>query len=95
MQNLPLGSKQADGATIVQLEPQQVVLRVKPGNCNRINLLNKILIKIIRSDTSTLNSVNVMKIPWNVDPVKFCCLINALKITRKWQNSYFQVYFYH
>ncbi|CAG9534098.1 unnamed protein product [Cercopithifilaria johnstoni] len=30
--NLPLGSKQADGATIVQLEPQQVVLRMKPGD---------------------------------------------------------------
>ncbi|VIO89475.1 EGF-like domain containing protein [Brugia malayi] len=30
--NLPLGSKQADGVTIVQLEPQQVVLRMKPGD---------------------------------------------------------------
>ncbi|VBB27297.1 unnamed protein product [Acanthocheilonema viteae] len=30
--NLPLGSKQADGTTVVQLEPQQVVLRIKPGD---------------------------------------------------------------
>ncbi|KAM3727754.1 putative integrin beta-like protein [Dirofilaria immitis] len=30
--NLPLGSKQADGITVVQLEPQQIVLRMKPGD---------------------------------------------------------------
>ncbi|VDK77997.1 unnamed protein product [Gongylonema pulchrum] len=28
---MPLGSKHADGATVVQLEPQQVVLQMKPG----------------------------------------------------------------
>ncbi|OZC09358.1 EGF-like domain protein [Onchocerca flexuosa] len=30
--NLPLGSKQADGITVVQLDPQQIVLRMKPGD---------------------------------------------------------------
>lgn len=39
---MPLGSKQADGTTIVQLEPQQVVLRMKPGNY--ISLLVKLVI---------------------------------------------------
>uniref|UniRef100_A0A183VCC5 EGF_2 domain-containing protein n=1 Tax=Toxocara canis TaxID=6265 RepID=A0A183VCC5_TOXCA len=30
--NLPLGSKHADGSTVIQIEPQQVVLRMKPGD---------------------------------------------------------------
>uniref|UniRef100_A0A914DAZ1 Integrin beta subunit VWA domain-containing protein n=1 Tax=Acrobeloides nanus TaxID=290746 RepID=A0A914DAZ1_9BILA len=30
--NLPLDSKQADGVTITQLEPQQIVIKMKPGD---------------------------------------------------------------
>ncbi|VDK42370.1 unnamed protein product [Anisakis simplex] len=30
--NLPLRSRHADGSTIIQLEPQQVILRMKPGD---------------------------------------------------------------
>jgi hypothetical protein len=31
-QNFPLGKKQNDGLTITQLEPQQVQVKIKPGN---------------------------------------------------------------
>uniref|UniRef100_A0A915MME9 Integrin beta epidermal growth factor-like domain-containing protein n=1 Tax=Meloidogyne javanica TaxID=6303 RepID=A0A915MME9_MELJA len=30
--NLPLGGRRSDGVTIIQLEPQQVEIRMKPGN---------------------------------------------------------------
>uniref|UniRef100_A0A183CAI7 INB domain-containing protein n=1 Tax=Globodera pallida TaxID=36090 RepID=A0A183CAI7_GLOPA len=30
--NLPLGSRRADGVTVIQLEPQQVEIRMKPGD---------------------------------------------------------------